>query len=194
MAIALLTGIIFGIFPALQTSNPDLASTLKEASSRSGTSRRQNRARSVLVVSELALAVVLLTGAALLIRTFVGLRSVNPGFDPHNILTVQTSMSGGTYGTTAKVDSLVTEVTRRLEALPGVEGAASAIMLPVQGGVDLPFTIAGKPPSKGNVYNGDEQWRSVSPHYFSVFRVPVLRGRGLPRDRHGQCGARGRDQ
>ncbi len=179
MAIALLTGIIFGIFPALQTSNPDLASTLKEASSRSGTSRRQNRARSVLVVSELALAVVLLTGAALLIRTFVGLRSVNPGFDPHNILTVQTSMSGGTYGTTAKVDSLVTEVTRRLEALPGVEGAASAIMLPVQGGVDLPFTIAGKPPAKGNVYNGDEQWRSVSPHYFSVFRVPVLRGRGF---------------
>jgi putative ABC transport system permease protein len=179
MAIALATGILFGIFPALQISNPDLASTLKEASNRSGTSRRQNRARSVLVISEIALAVVLLTGAALLIRTFMGLRSVNPGFDPHNILTLQTSMSGGTYATTAKVDALVTEVTRRLESLPGVEAAASAVMLPVQGGVDLPFTIAGKAPSKGNLYNGDEQWRSISPHYLGVFHIPVLRGRGF---------------
>ncbi len=179
MAIALATGILFGIFPALQTSNPDLASTLKEASSRSGTSRRQNRARSVLVISEIALAVVLLTGAALLIRTFMGLRSVNPGFDAHNVLTLQTSMSGGTYSTTAKVDALVTEITRRVESLPGVEAAACAVMLPVQGGIDLPFTIAGKAPAKGNLYNGDEQWRSVSPHYFAVFHIPVMRGRGF---------------
>jgi putative ABC transport system permease protein len=179
LAVALATGIIFGVFPALQVSNPDLASTLKEASNRSGTGRRQNRARSVLVISEIALAVVLLTGAALLIRTFVGLRSVNPGFDPHNVLTLQTSLSGGSYSSTAKEDRLITEVTRRLESLPGVQAAAATIMLPVQGGVDLPFNIAGKAPSKGNQYNGDEQWRSVSPHYFDAFRVPVLRGRAF---------------
>ncbi len=177
LAVALVTGILFGIFPAMQTSNPDLASTLKEASSRSGTGRRQNRARAVLVVSEIALAVVLLTGAALLIRTFVGLRSVNPGFDPHHIWTMQTSLSGGNYDTSARLDALATETTRRLESLPGVEAAASAILLPVQGEVDLPFNIAGKPPAGGQVYNGDEQWRSVSAHYFQVFPIPVLRGR-----------------
>ncbi len=176
MGVAVLTGLLFGIFPALHTSNPDLSSTLKEASGRSGTGLRHNRARSVLVVTEVALALVLLVGAALLIRTFVGLRSVNPGFDPHNVITMQTSMSGGAYSTTAKVDSFASQVTRRIESLPGVEAAAAVIALPVESGVDLPFNIVGKPPAKG-VYNGDEQWRFVTPHYFRAFRIPLLRGR-----------------
>jgi len=81
----------------------------------------------VLVISEVALALVLLIGATLLIRTFVGLRSVNPGFDAHNVLTFQTSLAGGAYGTTAKVDNFSTQVARRIESLPGVEAAASAI-------------------------------------------------------------------
>ncbi len=177
IGVALLTGVLFGVFPALQGSNPNLASALNEASGRSGTGRKQNRARAVLVVTEMALALVLLVGATLLIRTFVGLRSVKPGFDAHNVLTMQTSLAGGAYSNTAKVDHFITMVARRIEALPGVEGAASAIVLPVEGGVDLPFTIAGKPPEKGSQYNGDEQWRSISPHYFNVFRIPLLRGR-----------------
>ncbi len=177
IGLSLLTGIVFGLFPALHASNPRLSSALNEASGRSGTGRRQNRARSVLVVSEVALALVLLVGAALLIRTFVGLRSVNPGFHSHNILTMQTSLAGGNYATTDKVSILTTRALRRIEALPGVQAAASCIMLPVEGGVDLPFTIAGKPPANRAQYNGDEQWRSVSPHYFSAFKVPLLRGR-----------------
>jgi hypothetical protein len=114
-----------------------------------------------------------------MIRTFAGLRAVNPGFDAHNVLTLQTSLSSGRYGTTAQVDNLVRQMTQRLESLPGVQVTASTIMLPVEGGVDLPFNIAGKPPAKGDVYNGDEQWRAVSPHYFSAFKIPLLRGRAF---------------
>jgi predicted permease len=176
IAVSVLTGIVFGLVPALQTSKSNLSSSLKEASGRSGTGLRHNRVRSVLVVSEVALALVLLIGATLLIRTFVGLRSVNPGFDAHNVLTLQTSLAGGAYGTTAKVDNLSTQVVRRIESLPGVEAAASAIALPVETGIDLPFTIAGKPPAQGD-YNGDEQWRFASPHYFQAFKIPLLRGR-----------------
>ncbi|HLK68060.1 MAG TPA: ABC transporter permease, partial [Bryobacteraceae bacterium] len=178
IGLALLTGILFGLFPALRISNPDLASILKESSGRSGTSRRHNLARSILVVAEIALALVLLAGATLMIRTFAGLRAVNPGFDPHHVLTMTTSMSGGSYSSTGKVDNFVTQVTRRIEALPGVEAAASTIMLPVECCIDLPFNIAGKPATNGQ-YNGDEQWRSVSPRYFQVFRVPVLHGRAF---------------
>ena len=94
MALALLTGIVFGLFPALHTSRPDLVSTLKEASGRSGTGVCHKRIRSALVVVETALSVVLLVGAALLIRSFVGLRSVESGLDARNVFTFQTSLAG----------------------------------------------------------------------------------------------------
>ena len=178
MGIALITGIVFGLFPALHTSNPDLVSNLKEGG-RSGTGVRHARARSALVVSELALALVLLVGAVLLIRTFVGLRTVNPGFDAHNVLTMTTSMAGGNYGTTAKVANFVRQVERRIEGLPGVEAASSSLTVPTFCCIDLPFQIPGKPPAKGDQYNGDEQWRAVSPHYFRVFHIGMLRGRSF---------------
>jgi putative ABC transport system permease protein len=171
-----LTGILFGLFPALHISKPDLSSALKESSGRSGTGLRHNRARSVLVVTEVALTLVLLVGAALLIRTFTGLRSSDPGLDPHNVVTLQTSLTGSAYSTTARVDAFTTQVVRRMEDVPGIQAAASAIVLPVESGIDLPFAIAGKARSRGD-YNGDEQWRSVSPHYFQVFKIPRLRGR-----------------
>jgi putative ABC transport system permease protein len=179
LAIALLTGIVFGLFPALHISKLDVNSILKETSGRSGTGLRQNRARSILVASEMALAVILLVGAALMIRTFVGLRSVQPGFDPHNVITMQTSLSGGRYDSTAKVENLSRQVVQRIEALPGVQSAAATIMLPIEGGIDLPFLIEGRPPAKGDLYSGDEQWRAVSSRYFTAFRIPVLRGRAF---------------
>jgi putative ABC transport system permease protein len=178
-AVALATGVLFGLFPAIHVSRLDVNSSLKDASGRAGTGRHQNRARSVLVVTEIGLALVLLVCAALMIRTFASLRAVDPGFNPQHVLTLQTSLSGGRYQTTAQVDSLVRQMTVRLEALPGVQAAASTIMLPIEGGVDLPFTIEGKPPAKGDLYNGDEQWRSVSAHYFSTFQIRLLRGRAF---------------
>jgi hypothetical protein len=124
----------------------------------------------------MALSLVLLVGAALLIRTFVGLHSVDPGIDPHGVLTLQTSMAGGSYPTTATVDAFSTQVERRLQGTPGVVAAGASIMLPLVDGVDLPFNIVGHAPAKGN-FEGDEQWRSVSGDYFKVFRIPLLRGR-----------------
>ena len=176
--VALLTGIVFGLYPALATSKPDLANTLKESGGRSGSARRQHRTRSALVVAETALALVLLIGATLLIRTFVGLQTVRPGFDSHNVLTLKTSMGGAGYATTAKVDAFVSQAVRRIETLTGVEAAASAVMLPVECCIDLPFNIVGRSPSQGQ-YQGDEQWRAISAHYFDAFRIPVLRGRAF---------------
>jgi predicted permease len=176
-AIALLTGVMFGLLPALRMSKLDVNSVLKEASGRSGTGLRHNRVRSVLVAGEMALAVILVAGAALMIRTFVELRSVQPGFDPHNVLTMQTSLGGGRYDSTAKAANMTRQVVDHLETLPGVRAAAAAITLPIEGGPDLPLTIEGLPPPKGALYNGDEQWRFISPHYFSALRVPLLRGR-----------------
>ena len=174
IAVALATGILFGIFPALHISKPDLASALKEGG-RSG-SGRHNRARSILVVAETALALVLFTGAALMIRTFAALHSTNPGFDVHHALAMETSLAGGNYTTTAAVAGFVKQASMRLETLPGVEAAAATISLPESGiDIDLPFNIAGRVP-KGR-FEGDEQWRSVSPHYFAALKVPILRGR-----------------
>ena len=177
IGISFLTGVLFGLFPALEISNPDVASTLKEASGRSATGRRHNRIRKTLVASEMALAVVLLVSATLLIRTFIGLSTANTGIDPHNVLTMQTSLAGGNYSSTEKVATFATRVLRRVEGLPGVQAAALAVVLPTDSEIDIPFNIAGTPPKGGQKYNGDEQWRFVSPHYFSVFRIPLLRGR-----------------
>jgi putative ABC transport system permease protein len=177
-AIVLLTGVLFGLLPALRISKLDVNSVLKEASGRSGTGLRHNRVRSILVAAEMALAVILVAGAALMIRTFVGLRSVHPGFDPRNVITMQTALGGGRYNSTAKVATLTRQVLDRVEALPGVRAAAIAVTLPVSSlGLDLPFNIEGRPPANGDMYSGNELWRFGSPHYFSTLRVPLLRGR-----------------
>jgi predicted permease len=178
-AIALLTGVLFGLLPALRISKLDVNSVLKEASGRSGTGLRHNRLRGILVAAEMALAVILVAGAALMIRTFVGLRSAQPGFDPHNVITMQTSLSGGRYDTTAKAENMTRQVLDHIEALSGVRAATATVALPVSGGIDLPFTLEGVPPAKGDLYNGDEQWRFISPHYFSALSVPLLRGRAF---------------
>ena len=182
MAVALGTAIVFGLLPALHTSNPDLASTLKDAGGRSGSQPGQNRARSVLVVAEVALALVLLIGASLLIRTFVGLRSVNPGIDAHNVLTLETSL-GGRYTAHGQGRQF-----RHAGSPPrrGAAGRGGRRRRPSccrsRAAIDLPFTIAGKPQPEGQQYNGDEQWRSVSPHYFQVIPDPALARPRLPRD------------
>ncbi len=177
LGVALLTGVLFGVAPAWQLSRLDLSATLKEAGGRAGVGLRQNRARAALVVGETALALVLLIGAALLIRTFVGLRQVHPGVDARNVLTLQTSLTGPRYQTTAAVDNFNRQAAERLEGLPGVLAAAPAICLPVQNyGIDLPFNIEGRAPGN-SPYHGDEFWRYVGPHYFSALKIPLLRGR-----------------
>ncbi len=175
---SLVTGIVFGLFPALSASRADLNSVLKESSNRAGTGFRQGKARAALVVSEVSLALVLLVGAALLIRTFIALRAVNPGFDPHNVLTLEMSLTGEHYQTTAAVAQMVEEGRRRLNALPGVEDSTFTCCLPIQRELGQPFTIVGRPaPDPKDMPGAD--WTEVSAGYFNVFRIPIVRGRTI---------------
>ena len=176
LAISLLTGVLFGLIPALTASRSDLSVTLRESGSRSGSGVRQNKARSLLVVTEMALALILLVGAALLIRTFAALRNVNPGFSTHNVLTMNMSVTGPRFAKTAGVAQLVEDARQRAEAVPGVEAMATTCCLPLQGGLGLPFTIEGRPHPQGPS-DGGAGYDIVSPEYFAVFRIPLIRGR-----------------
>jgi predicted permease len=176
LGVSVFTGVLFGLIPAFNASRTDLNVTLKESGLRSGTGVRQNKARSILVVSEMALALVLLVGAALLIRTFSVLRSVDPGFDAHNVLTMQMSITGARFNKAAGVNQLVREAQRRVESLPGVTSIASTCCLPLEGGFGLPFTIEGRVVTDSASQPGGS-WRTVSPQYFEVFKIPLVRGR-----------------
>jgi len=177
LGVSVLTGFLFGVLPAFRIARLDVNAVLKEGGGRSGSGLRHNRVRSILVVAEMALAVILLVGAALMIRTFAGLKSVQPGFDPHDVLTMQTSLTNSRYDTTLKASNMVRQVIERLEALPGVESAAATVVLPLEAGIDMPFNIDAHPPTNGDKYNGDVQWRFVGPHYFTAMRIALLRGR-----------------
>ena len=176
LLVSVVTGILFGLIPAFNASRTDLSLTLKESGSRTGSGFRQNKARSILVVTEMALALVLVVGAALLIRTFTAIRHVNPGFSTHNVLTMEMSLNGARFEKSAGTAAVVRAAEQRFEGLPGVEAVAVSCTLPLESSLDLPFNIAGRTPSDGK-YDGDEQWRDVSAGYFKVFQIPLLRGR-----------------
>ena len=179
MAVSLATGVIFGLIPALQSSRTDLTTTLKESAGRSGTGFRQNKVRSALVVVEVALALVLLIGSALLIRTAVALGSVDPGFDTHNVLTLKMSMKGAQYEKAEAVEQVVRNCVEKLRAIPGVENASATCCVPLEGGYVLPFRIVGRPlgADAQGPFHGGGGWMTVSPGYFEVFKIPVKKGR-----------------
>jgi putative ABC transport system permease protein len=182
------TGVIFGLIPALQGSRTDLSATLKEGGGRSGTGFRQNKARSVLVVIEVALALILLVGSALLIRTAVNLNRVNPGFDPGHVLTMRMSLTGPRFQTSAGVEQVVRDGVERLRAVPGVTNASATCCVPLQGGYGLPFIIIGRPLDGPS--HGGGSWVTVSPGYFDVFKIPIKRGRDFnERDTQNSPGA-----
>ena len=175
LGVSLFTGILFGLFPALGASRPDLNSTLKDSSNRSGTGFQQSKARSLLVISEISLAMVLLIGAALLIRTFLALHQVNAGFDSHNVLTLEMSLTGDRFQKTAGVAQLVRNGRERLNAIPGVEASASVSCLPMDNNVGMNLIIVGR--SVDEPLRNIVGWISASPGYFDLFKIPILRGR-----------------
>jgi putative ABC transport system permease protein len=177
LGVSLFTGILFGLFPALGASRPDLNSTLKDSSNRSGTGFQQSKARSLLVISEISLALVLLVGAALLIRTFQALQKVNAGFDSRNVLTFEMSLTGDRFQKTAAVAQLVRDGLQRLDAIPGIETSTSVSCLPMDSNVGLNFNIVGKPVDEPlrNVVG----WISASTGYLNLFKIPILRGRNF---------------
>jgi putative ABC transport system permease protein len=178
LLLALITGILFGLVPAMQASRADLNITLKETGARGGSGMRQNKARGMLVMVEMALAMVLLIGAGLLIRTFSALHSVAPGFDAHNVLTMDTSLTGSHFDRTAAIDLMTRQALDRIHAIPGVEAAAATSYLPLEGGLGLGFRIEGRPVTNGQD-SGGAGWNYVTARFFDVFKIPILRGRGF---------------
>ena len=145
LGVSVLTGILFGLVPAISASSPNLAATLNESSSRSGIGFRSGKLRSVLVVTEMALALVLVIGAALLIRTFMKLEAVDPGFDTHNVLTMAMSISGDRFQKTSASPSSFATGPTASRPYPESSSAAATCCLPLQGGFGVPFDIVGRP-------------------------------------------------
>jgi len=178
LGLAVVTGVLFGLVPASHLSRMPLTAALNESGARTGTAFRQSRTRSVLVAIEVAVAVVLLCGATLLIRSFAAMHSVNLGFEPNNLLTMEVSLAGPGYSKSSGVDRIARQFVERAEHIPGVDSAALASALPLFGKMDMIFDIPGRTPPSGQ-FTGDVQWRSVSAHYFDVLRIPLISGRLL---------------
>ena len=183
--VAVGTGILFGMIPAFATSKPELTEALKEGGRSSTAGARHNQVRNSLVVAEIALALVLLVGAGLLIKSFARVQSIDPGFDRRNILTAEIGLSEtkypqfGTpdYNDGAAMTSFWDEALRRIQQLPGVEAAAFTIVLPLSGSnTDSSFSIEGRE-MRSNEPGPDEEIRDVSPDYFKVLKTPLLHGR-----------------
>jgi putative ABC transport system permease protein len=178
LGVSLLTGIVFGLFPAISASRPNLVAALSESSSRSGVGFRSGKVRSLLVISEMALALILVIGATLLIRTFLKLQAVDPGYDTHNVLTMAMSISGDRFQKTAGVAQVIRDGTDRVGAVPGVSSVAATCCLPLEGGFGVPFDIVGRP--KGDsASTGGAGYYSVSWRYFETFKISLLRGRSF---------------
>jgi putative ABC transport system permease protein len=133
-AVAVITCLLFGLLSALRGARTDLNITIKESVSRSGSGFRQNKARTSLVVTEVALAVVLFVGAGLLIRTAFAIYRVNPGFDTTHVLTMRMSLANGHYETSSAMEQMIKRVTERVNAIPGVEQASATCCIPLDGG------------------------------------------------------------
>ena len=174
-----ITGLLFGLAPALRTMKLNLSDTLKEGGRSGGEGTLKNRTRSLLVVFESALAVVLLIGAGLLIRSFIALQNTNPGFDANNVLTMRVDLPRGKYDTPEKASSFFQQLEQRLSGLPGVEKVGFITELPLTGQPnDAPFTVEGRPAvARGQEFGAD--FRRVNQNYFEALRIPLLRGRNF---------------
>ena len=180
--IAVVTSVLFGMAPALQASRADLQSTLKEGSRVSvGTNRA--RMRSVFVVSQLAAAIVLLVGAMLLVRSFMAMRRVDPGFDVKNILTMQIELPSVRYRDDAQVAAFYDRLLADLRTVPGVESAAVVSWFPISGSTSSSnFSIEGI----GEVKNANAYNNPVTPDYFKAMGIDLIDGRAFDsRDRIG---------
>ena len=179
VTLSVLTAVLFGLLPAFQLSRVDLVSSFEEAGGRAATGLKQGQTRNVLVAAEMAIAVVLLCGAMLLMRSFLAMHSVAPGFDPRNLLTLKVALAGPEDANAGAVGQLAYQTAQRIERIPGVERATVASSLPTQAIADMIFDIPGRPPLERFEFTGDVLWCFVSPNYFDTLRIPLLSGRGF---------------
>ncbi|MGB8340138.1 MAG: ABC transporter permease [Chthoniobacterales bacterium] len=177
LAIAVGAGLTFGLAPGLASGKLDLTESLKEGGRGSTSGRRHNRLRNILVIGEVALALVLLTGAGLLLKSFVRLGNVNPGFNPDHVLTAEISLPALRYPDKQSQINFFNELEQRVTNLPGVKHAGLTIILPMSGiNSDSSFEIEGRLMDKAHP-TPDEEVRLVSADYFRTLEMPLLRGR-----------------
>jgi predicted permease len=175
LGVAAVTGVLFGLAPALHVSRTPLEQVLREGG-RGASDARGGRLRRLVVVAEVGLAVLLLAGAGLLARSFRELQRVEPGFDPRNVLTARISLPGSRYATPEGREGFYRQLLERLEALPGVRSAATTNIVPFSGwnsASDVEIEGRSAAPGEAPVFF----WRAVSPSYFSALRVPLRKGR-----------------
>jgi putative ABC transport system permease protein len=180
VAVTLLTAMVFGLAPALTASRPNLNETLSEGSGKVAGERTGRRLRSGLVVGEVALTVVLLAGATLILRSFLNLSRVDLGFHAQNVLTVQLRLSGARYRAPEARRPFFRELLARLEAQPGVVGAAVVLVRPLEAtaGWDLPFCREGQSTADAQ-RNVVTNFETVTPHYFRTLGIPIKSGRAF---------------
>jgi putative ABC transport system permease protein len=178
LAVSVLATIIFGLAPALFAADSNLTSTLKENTARSGEGGGHRLARGVLAVAEIALATVVLVAAGLLARSFLTLTSVNPGFDPNNLVKAEVDLPQFQYSKPAQWMAFADELLRRLQAQPGMHDSAIGIPLPLAHPVvpTLPFEIPGKPPERAGTRRVAD-YVAASPEYLHAMSIPLIRGR-----------------
>jgi putative ABC transport system permease protein len=179
VAIAAITGVVFGLAPALQAVRGNLQSALKEGGRGSGTGASRQRLRTTLVVGEIALSMVLLVGAALFVRSFINVQNSTGGVNTANMLTLRFFMPGQRYDSGAAITSRVNDVVERVEALPGVVSVTASNQIPLSGGGDAgEIEIEGKPvASRADAPN--VWWTGVTANWFSTLGAPLLSGRDL---------------
>lgn len=177
LLVSLLTGIIFGLAPALAAAKTDLHDTLKEGGRSSTAGGRRSWLRSTLVVTEVALSVALLVGAALMIRSFVRLLEVDPGFNPDRLLTMQLQLPLSKYREERQQADFYEQLVRKVSVLPGVEAAGAINHLPLDGSnSSTSFHIEGHPLPAAGEAPAATNWRSITPGYFHTLGMTLLQG------------------
>ncbi len=176
LLVSLLTGLVFGLAPALQSSKPELNESLKESGKGGETGRRGNRVRSLLVVVEIAMSLVLLIGAGLLLRSFLRLQQVKLGFQPENVMTAQISLPPAKYSNDQQRNNFFQNLLQQISAAPGVESAGVIDPLPLVGDATWEFFIEGGP-LLSNGRGQNTNFRRCTPDYFRTMGVPLLGGR-----------------
>ena len=178
MALSMLTGIVFGLAPSLQFSRPDMQDMLKEGGRGGTEGAHRHLLRKLLVVSQVGFAIVLLVGAGLLLRSFSKLRDVNPGFDPKNVLAMNISLNRTRYPKGPQQAAFFEKLVQGVSTVPGVQTAGVVMPLPFGAEMNYGFQFSGQPPADPNQLP-QANYYLVSPDYFRLMNIPVLKGRAF---------------
>jgi putative ABC transport system permease protein len=179
LAVSIVTGLLFGLAPALSLSRHDLVEAFRDDGTRTTSGRRAGWLRNTLVVAEVALCMLLLVGAGLLIQTFMKMRAIDPGFDAHGLLTARMSLQGERYRTPEDLNRFFDQGLERIRRIPGVQAASVVNGVPIARALNLNVDVLDDGPGPDRIENALTDWRYASVEYFKTMRIPIVAGRGF---------------